>query len=94
MNDLPGILALMIPITALMIPIVAILTQHQRRMAEIMRQNQPQGHHEIAELRREVSQLKEIVNQQALQMDDFLSRQSQLMAPSVPPAPVQERLNS
>lgn len=88
------ILVLMIPITALMIPIVAILTQHQRRMAEIMRQNHPQGHHEIAELRREVGMLKEIVNQQALQMDDFLTRQNQLMAPSTPPMPMQERLNS
>lgn len=92
MRDIAGILAILIPITALMIPIVAILTQHQRRMAEIMRPNHPQGQNEIAELRREVNQLKEIVTQQALQMDDFLTRQNQLMAP--PPAPVQERLNS
>ncbi len=84
----------LIPITALMIPIVAILTQHQRRMAEIMHQNRPQSQHEIAELRREVSQLKEIVTQQALQMDDFLTKQSQLMAPAPPPAPIHQRLNS
>jgi hypothetical protein len=89
-----NILPFMIPITALMIPIVAILTQHQRRMAEIMRQNTPQGVHEIAELRREVAQLKEIVNQQALQMDDFLTKQGQLMAPPPAPQNLHERLNS
>lgn len=89
-----GYLALMIPITALLIPIVAILTQHQRRMAEIMRQQAPQGVHEMHELRREVAQLKEIVNQQAIQMDDFLTKQGQLMAPPPAPQNLHERLNS
>lgn len=32
----PGQLAILIPIIALMIPIVKVLTDHQRRMAEMM----------------------------------------------------------
>lgn len=88
-------IALMIPIIALLIPIVAILTQHQRRMAEIMRQNHSTGGQDIAELRREVQQLKEIISQQAIQMDDFLGSQKRLAAPPVtPPGGIHERLNS
>ncbi len=90
--------AIMIPIVAFMIPIIAILTAHQRKMAEIMRNDarmHPQNN-EISELRREMSDLKAIVSQQAIQMDDFLTQQRQAASQIPPriPQDVQERLNS
>lgn len=93
MRDLLPFMGILIPIVALMIPIVAILTMHQRKMAEMMRQSHPQGNpHELAELRRDVQQLKEIVSQQAIQMDDFLANQRKLAAPPPTPSELQNRL--
>lgn len=87
--------ALLIPIIALMIPIVGILTFHQRKMAEIMRQQHVQGNHgEVMQLRQDVQQLKEIVAQQAIQMDDFLNAQRKLaQGPPASPAEIQQRLS-
>lgn len=98
-GEIPGVLALFIPITIFMIPIIAILTHHQRKMAELHRQGQPLGQpNEIAEMRRELQQLKEIVAQQAIQMDDFLSAQRKLAEPARPvavvPPPVPEDIQS
>lgn len=89
-------IALLIPITALMIPIVAILTMHQRKMAEMMRQrHQQESPHEIAAIKHELQELRQLVNQQAIQMDDFLTAQRQLSA-TPPPAPndLQNRIGS
>lgn len=74
MNDLIPIVPLMIPIIALAIPIVAILTAHQRKMAEFHVHRQPQQNplveQEIASLRQEVRELRQLVNEQALALDD------------------------
>lgn len=69
-----GQIALLIPIIIFMIPIIAILTAHQRRMAEIVhsRKGEP---NEIAELRREVLELKQLIHQQAISIDNMVSRQ-------------------
>lgn len=72
-----------------MIPIVAILTYHQRKMAEIMHARVPHNPAQIDELRREMQQLKEIVAQQAIQMDDFLASQRRLAAS---PPPIENQL--
>jgi hypothetical protein len=63
----------MIPIAALMIPIVAILTYHQRKMAEIIHGSQAQSlpNPEVEYLRREVLELKQIVHQQTIAIDNF-----------------------
>lgn len=67
-----GILALMIPIIALMIPIVAMLVKHQQQMAQIMHQGRAQqSDAEIAALRAEVRELKELVHQQMLTLDSY-----------------------
>jgi len=55
-------------------PIAGILTSHQRKMAEIMRQNQPNQTdpylaNQILALRQEVKELKEIVHQQVLTLE-------------------------
>jgi hypothetical protein len=86
-----------IPIIALLIPIVVILTKHQQKMAELLRGSSQQLHQpsELAELRREISDLKQVVSQQAIAMDDFLSSQAKLRsAPPEVPDEIRNRLGS
>lgn len=68
-----------------MIPIIAILTSHQQKMARIMRENQgannPHGN-EIAALRQEVRELRDIVQRQVIAMDSMMTRPA-----TPPPAP-------
>lgn len=71
------IVGMMIPILALSIPIVAILTQHQRKMAEIFNRQgaaQRQGDALVTEqinaLRAEIKELRELVHQQVLALDE------------------------
>lgn len=80
-------LEILIPITAIVmifgIPIAGILTNHQRKMAEIMRQNQPSQTdpylaNQILALRQEVKELKEIVHQQVLTLE------GRTMTPPIP----------
>jgi len=84
-----GVIALMIPIVALLIPIVAIMSQHQQKMAMLYRTGASEA--EIQQLRAEIQMLRDLVNQQALAMDNLsttLARRSE-----VPAAPVmQERV--
>jgi hypothetical protein len=83
------ILPLLIPFVIFLIPIIAILTRHQQKMAEIMRDQHGQASAaEIYALRREVSELKEIVHQQTLALDSVMPSGVK----SVEDAPLQERL--
>lgn len=70
MND---VLPYLIPIILFMIPIIAILTSHQRKMAELIHGNRANGNTngEIEALRREVQELKQIVHQQTLAIDNI-----------------------
>lgn len=84
-----GFLALMIPIIALLIPIVAIMSQHQQKMATLLRGSTSDA--EIQQLRMEIQQLKDLVNQQALVMDNLNT--TLVRRQEIPPAPVmQERV--
>lgn len=80
---------IIIPIVALMIPIVAMLTRHQQKMAEIL--NQGRGDHsEIEALRREVAELKSLVQNQTIAIDNYRSFQTSVP----PPAPnIESRLS-
>jgi len=86
--------AILIPLFAIGVPMViavtAILTTHQRKMAEILRQNsaQPEVVHEIYALRTEVAALRERVNEQAIQVDNLAT----LRGVTTPP-PIETRLN-
>ncbi|MFM9872545.1 MAG: hypothetical protein ACKVQS_03650 [Fimbriimonadaceae bacterium] len=84
--------AIIIPILIFMIPIVAILTSHQQKMAKLIQggqqDNQVSGAimHELQSLRAEVANLREVVNHQALAVDDLRS----YPRPSVPDRLTQE----
>jgi uncharacterized membrane protein (DUF106 family) len=56
------------------IPIVAILMAHQRRMAEIIHQQHAQAYQqspEILALRQEVHELRQLIHEQTIAMDDI-----------------------
>jgi len=70
------------------VPITAILTYHQRKMAEIIhRSGEPQLAGEIANLRGDIAQLKQLVHQQMIALDSSTNS-------SRPPVevPLQKRL--
>lgn len=72
MREILEALPLLIPIVALLIPIVAVLTKHQQRMAEIMAQGKVDGpSSEISALRGEVSELKRLLYQQTIVLDNI-----------------------
>ncbi len=53
-------------------PIIAILTGHQRKMAELFRQQQvPVMNHETQALREEIRELKQLVYQQSIAIDNI-----------------------
>jgi hypothetical protein len=71
---------MLIPIIIFMIPIVAILTKHQQKMAELIhgqhgqqgQQNvNPNASFETSQLREEVRQLRELMTQQTLALDNL-----------------------
>ena len=73
-GEIVEILAISIPIIAFMIPIVAIMTHHQRKMAEIIHGKGEKGmqldaRQEIAALREEVVELRQLLNQQVIALD-------------------------
>lgn len=71
---IPGEIIPVIAIVATFsVPIVAILVHHQRKMAELIHRQHPQPMMmtpEVEALRREVSELKQMVQQQTIAIDD------------------------
>ncbi|HJP83707.1 MAG TPA: hypothetical protein VJ835_09405 [Fimbriimonadaceae bacterium] len=60
-----------IPIVVFMVPIIAILTHHQRKMAELIhRAPQALPSPEVEALRREVQDLKALIHQQTIALDN------------------------
>jgi hypothetical protein len=72
----------MIPLALLMIPIVAILTRHQQKMAEILHGVSHSS--ELQELRREVTELRAIVQNQTYAIESVTK--TSLYAEVPPPA--------
>lgn len=71
----PEMAGIIVPVVIFMIPIVAILTKHQQKMAELIHGNQNQNAFaELSYLRAEVAQLKEVVTNQQLALDDMRNR--------------------
>ena len=68
----PEHMAVFIPILAVFAFIVTILTRHQQRMTEIIHGTASQRpNEEIAQLRHEVSELKQLVHQQMIALDSY-----------------------
>ena len=83
-----GVVALLIPIMALMIPIVAILVKHQQRMTEIIHgSGGNEIRAEVAQLRSEVYELKQMLHQQMIAVDSIVSP-----PPLTRDQPIQQRL--
>lgn len=76
-----------IPVVAIVatfsVPLIAILVHHQRKMAELIHRNHaPQMvSPEVEMLRREVAELKQLVQQQTIALDDFRSQALPRMRP-------------
>ncbi len=80
----PEMAAVVVPLGIFMIPIVAILTKHQQKMAELMHHG-GQDNQLIANLQREVYELRQMVIQHAVALDDIgMGRGS--LPPTNPPA--------
>jgi hypothetical protein len=79
-----GSIAILIPVLIFMIPIIAILTSHQRRMAEIVHGGKNGNPGDIDALRREIHELKQLVHQQAISIDNLLARQQSATPPEIP----------
>ncbi len=86
---LEGVIPILGCIMIFGIPIIAILTGHQRKMAELMRQdvNQVQPHiaNEVLALRQEVANLKEMVHTQMIALDDAHRLSAPANQPVIPP---------
>ncbi len=88
----PGTIALFIPVLIFLIPIIAILTGHQRKMAEIYAQQaQHQSDPELVALRQEIQELKALIHQQAIAMDNVTS--GRVSVPTATPQ-IHDRLSS
>jgi len=79
-------------ISVFSIPIIAILVHHQRKMAELIHRNHAQAaqpNFEVQALRQEIAELRQLMHQQTIAMDDIRSR---LPAPN--PEDVRKRLSA
>jgi predicted RNase H-like nuclease (RuvC/YqgF family) len=78
----PAVLGILVPIIALMIPIVALLTQHQRKMAELFHSNRGDRaiNQEVEDLRQEIQELKALIHEQSIAIDNLGARSSQTQA--------------
>lgn len=83
------VLAAMSLVIVALIPIVYMLIKHQQTMAKIIHDRQPQ--HDDG-LRQEVEQLKQLVMNQTLALDNLAQQQRELARPPV--ADPVERLNA
>lgn len=86
--DAEAIAPMIMGVIVFMIPIIAILTSHQQKMARILRETQgatDPHRDEIAALRQEVRELRDIVQRQVIAMDSMMSR-------SATPPPTPQRL--
>ena len=78
-RDPEAILGLILGGIFLITPIVWILTKHQQKMAQILNQgNTQQLPPQNQDARREMAELREIVNQQTIALDSLAKSQTEL----------------
>ena len=78
------------------VPLVAILTRHQQKMAAIIHANKPEGNRaaQDSRLEEEVAELRQLVAQQAILLDDLQSMHRRLLERAVETEAVRNRLGS
>lgn len=86
MPHFENIIGAMIPIVIFAIPIVAILTSHQQKMAKLLHGGQQND--SVEALRREVAELKSLVYQQSIAIDNLVAVQTR------PVSDVRERISA
>lgn len=88
MNQIFGVLGVFAVVMA--VPITAILTAHQRKMAELIARRQPHFQdqdalarltREVADIRHEVSELKQMVHEQMIALDSYAGRPPSVVNP-------------
>ncbi len=73
----PATLGVLIPILGIVAGIVAILAKHQQRMTMIIHApGNRQSTDEVAQLRKEVFELKQMVHEQMIALDSYAGRPS------------------
>lgn len=87
MNPFEALVAVVPVVMVFSIPVIAIMTGHQRKMAEIFAsQNQGVNPLAVDSLAREVAELKSLVHQQALELDNVSTTLRRMEQRSVSPA--------
>ena len=72
----PWMIAIFVPLGVIAIPIVAMFNAHQRKMAEIIHKGQSVPAGELEAIRQELRELRGLVNQQTIALDDIRGKQS------------------
>lgn len=84
MGDAEVIASILVPLVIFTIPIVAILTKHQQKMAELMRQdvqtNVNPNVNDIAALRYDVQELRQMVSSLTITVDSLKTEVRQTSA--------------
>lgn len=62
--------------------VIKLLTRHQQRMTELIHGSKPDTLSEVGELRKEVAELRRLVTQQSLIVNDLSMRQIEGVSPS------------
>lgn len=93
--DIPAVIGVLTGFgLCVIVPIVAMLLTHQRRMAELVNGNQAQRGQsdvKVARLEAEVAQLRQLIAENVIAMDDHRTATARL-APPPPPQEIRERL--
>jgi|GEM_PF-1441701 len=93
-DDLAGII---IPALVFLIPIIAILTRHQQKMTMLMRdrdQSAFSNQQQDSRLLHEIAQLRQLVAQQSIAIDDLSTQQRELSRKLDAEGEVRQRLTS
>ena len=83
----PWMIGIFVPLGIIAIPIVAMFNAHQRKMAEIIHRGQSVPSGELEAIRQELRELRGLINQQTIALDDMRAKQT-----GAPQTDVQSRL--
>ena len=92
--DIPdNVVGIMVVAMALLVPIIVTLSRHQQKMAMIFR-NSPQGNEDmVGRLTVEVAELRSLVTQQALAIDNLADGQRKVLA-ALEYSSIQDRISA